>query len=115
MAEKSRFLCILSARGARLHQGRRGLSTSAVSGSPDELWRFALFAVRIPRPADIGPLMPTPLSELLKPVTRMKLDRPPVAVAFLATPPPGLARINRPLPAACSYWKHASEGNAFYT
>jgi uncharacterized protein (DUF169 family) len=54
-------------------------------------------------------------SELLKPVARLRLNRPPVAVAFLAAPPPGLARIDRPLPAGCSYWKHASEGNAFYT
>lgn len=53
--------------------------------------------------------------ELLKPVTRLSLDRPPVAVAFLATPPAGLARIDRPMPAGCSYWKHASEGHAFYT
>ena len=54
-------------------------------------------------------------AELLKPVARLDLDRPPVAVAFLATPPPGLAHIDRPMPAGCSYWKHASEGNAFYT
>jgi uncharacterized protein (DUF169 family) len=53
--------------------------------------------------------------EMLKPVTRLSLDRPPVAVAFLATPPAGLARIDRPMPAGCSYWKHASEGHAFYT
>ena len=54
-------------------------------------------------------------AELLKPVTRLNLARPPVAVAFLAAPPADLARIDRPLPAGCSYWKHASEGHAFYT
>jgi uncharacterized protein (DUF169 family) len=36
-------------------------------------------------------------------------------VAFLASPPPGLERIAHPLPAGCSYWKHASEGHAFFT
>jgi uncharacterized protein (DUF169 family) len=53
--------------------------------------------------------------QFLKTVSRLSLDRPPVAVAFLAAPPAGLGRIGRPLPAGCSYWKHASEGNAFYT
>jgi uncharacterized protein (DUF169 family) len=45
----------------------------------------------------------------------MKLDRAPVAVAFLAAPPAGLPRVDRALPAGCSYWKHASDGHAFYT
>src|SRR6185295_16532831 len=53
--------------------------------------------------------------QLLEPLGRLNLDRPPVAVAFLAAPPEGLGRIDRPLPAGCSYWKHASEGHAFYT
>ena len=53
--------------------------------------------------------------QLLESVTRLNLDRSPVAVAFLADPPAGLGRIDRPLPAGCSYWKHASEGHAFYT
>src|SRR4051794_9573159 len=53
--------------------------------------------------------------ELLKSVARLKLDLPPVAVAFVATPPAGLDHIDRPLPAGCSYWKHASEGHVFYT
>jgi uncharacterized protein (DUF169 family) len=57
-----------------------------------------------------------PLSpDLAKSVSRLNLGRPPVAVAFLAAPPANLGRIDRPLPAGCSYWKHASEGNAFYT
>ena len=53
--------------------------------------------------------------ELLQPITRLTLDRPPVAVAFLAAPPADLRRIDRAMPAGCSYWKHASEGHAFYT
>jgi uncharacterized protein (DUF169 family) len=58
--------------------------------------------------------MPT-APDLLKSVTRLGLDRSPVAVGFLSTPPADLGRIERPLPAGCSYWKEASEGRAFYT
>jgi uncharacterized protein (DUF169 family) len=53
--------------------------------------------------------------QYLEPVNRLKLNRPPVAVAFLAAPPSDLERIDRPMPAGCSYWKHASDGHAFYT
>jgi uncharacterized protein (DUF169 family) len=53
--------------------------------------------------------------ELLKPLAEVRLASAPVAVAFLATPPPGLERIGRPDPASCGYWKQASEGHAFYT
>ena len=52
---------------------------------------------------------------LFKSVSRLNLSRPPVAVAFLATPPAGLPRVDRPPPAGCGYWKHASDGHAFYT
>jgi uncharacterized protein (DUF169 family) len=51
----------------------------------------------------------------LKSLDRLNLNRPPVAVAFLATPPAGLDRIDRAQPAGCGYWKHASDGHAFYT
>jgi len=53
--------------------------------------------------------------ELLAPLARLNLDRPPVAVGFLAAPPPGLDRVENSLPAGCSYWKAASDGRAFYT
>jgi len=53
--------------------------------------------------------------EILDTVARLKLKLPPVAVGFLAAPPADLRRIDRPMPAGCSYWKHASEGHAFYT
>jgi uncharacterized protein (DUF169 family) len=46
---------------------------------------------------------------------RIHLARQPVAIAFLSVPPAGLERIDRPAPAGCAYWKHASEGHAFYT
>ena len=39
----------------------------------------------------------------------------PVAVAFLTAPPAGMERIDRPAAAGCGYWKHASDGHAFYT
>ena len=45
----------------------------------------------------------------------LKLARPPVAIAFLPSPPAGLPRIERPAAAGCGYWKHASDGHAFYT
>src|SRR5688572_20816751 len=48
-------------------------------------------------------------------LSRMQLARQPVAVAFLATPPAGMERIDRPAAAGCGYWKHASDGHAFYT
>jgi uncharacterized protein (DUF169 family) len=48
-------------------------------------------------------------------LSQMQLARPPVAVAFLAAPPAGLDRIDRSAAAGCAYWKHASEGHAFYT
>jgi uncharacterized protein (DUF169 family) len=45
----------------------------------------------------------------------LKLEWRPVAIAFMAAPPPGLPRVDRALPAGCAYWKHASEGRGFYT
>jgi uncharacterized protein (DUF169 family) len=58
--------------------------------------------------------MPIP-SALLASLAPMKFAHQPVAMAFLAHPPAGLPRIDRPLPAGCGYWKHASDGHAFYT
>jgi uncharacterized protein (DUF169 family) len=45
----------------------------------------------------------------------LKLQWRPVAIAFMSTPPAGLPRVDRALPAGCAYWKHASEGHGFYT
>ncbi|HUQ71671.1 MAG TPA: DUF169 domain-containing protein, partial [Planctomycetaceae bacterium] len=55
------------------------------------------------------------LPELLKAISRLNLDRPPVAVGFLAAPPAGLPHVDRPQPAGCGYWKYASDGHGFYT
>ena len=45
----------------------------------------------------------------------LKLEWRPVAIAFMAAPPPGLPRVDRTLPAGCAYWKQASEEGGFYT
>ncbi|HVH27631.1 MAG TPA: DUF169 domain-containing protein [Vicinamibacterales bacterium] len=54
-------------------------------------------------------------ADLLDSLSRLKLERSPVAIGFLDAPPEGLPRIDRPQPAGCGYWKQASEGHAFYT
>jgi uncharacterized protein (DUF169 family) len=46
---------------------------------------------------------------------KMNLVHQPVAVAFSSTPPPGVDHIDRAAAAGCAYWKHASDGHAFYT
>jgi uncharacterized protein (DUF169 family) len=40
---------------------------------------------------------------------------PPVAIAFRATAPPGMRRIESPAAAGCAYWRLAAEGDVFYT
>jgi uncharacterized protein (DUF169 family) len=45
----------------------------------------------------------------------LNLTRQPVAIAFLSSPPDGLSRIDRAAAAGCAYWRHASDGHAFYT
>jgi uncharacterized protein (DUF169 family) len=56
----------------------------------------------------------TPAADL-QPLSRLGLTRDPVAIGFLPSPPPGLDRVSRPAPASCTYWRAASEGQAFYT
>ncbi len=53
--------------------------------------------------------------ELLRPLTRLNLEKLPVAIAFLDAPPAGLRRVDRARAAGCGYWKQASDGEAFYT
>jgi uncharacterized protein (DUF169 family) len=52
---------------------------------------------------------------LAGPWAGLNLAHFPVAIAFLDEAPAGLPRVDRALPAGCAYWKHASEGHAFYT
>jgi uncharacterized protein (DUF169 family) len=51
----------------------------------------------------------TRLTELLD------LSLPPIAIAFLPAPPPGLPRVSKPGAASCAYWRRAADGEAFYT
>src|SRR4051794_40238578 len=43
------------------------------------------------------------------------LGKSPVALAFQASPPAGMSRIELSAPSGCTYWKLASEGRTFYT
>jgi uncharacterized protein (DUF169 family) len=43
------------------------------------------------------------------------LERRPVAVAFLKTPPAGVAKFEGTMPSGCSFWRLAAEGRTFYT
>ena len=44
------------------------------------------------------------------------LMAPPIAVAFLQSPPAGISPYTGPpLPAGCAFWAQAQEGNSFYT
>src|SRR5690349_21982728 len=45
----------------------------------------------------------------------LDLALPPVAIAFQASPPSNMARIDAPAPAGCGYWRLAAEGKIFYT
>ena len=54
-------------------------------------------------------------SHALRALDSLKLARQPFAIGFLAGPPADLARIERAAAAGCAYWKHASDGHAFYT
>jgi uncharacterized protein (DUF169 family) len=52
---------------------------------------------------------------LMKTIDQVQFSHSPIAVAFLDAPPAGLPRVDRKLAAGCGYWKHASDGHAFYT
>lgn len=45
----------------------------------------------------------------------LQLTVPPVAVAFVETPPPGVPRVEAPEPAGCGYWRRAARGEVFFT
>ena len=48
-------------------------------------------------------------------LSKLDLANAPVAITFVANPPEGVSRIDRALPASCSYWTEASNGRSFYT
>ncbi len=43
------------------------------------------------------------------------LRSPPIGLAFRASPPAGVPRVDAAGPSSCTYWKHAAEGRTFYT
>jgi uncharacterized protein (DUF169 family) len=45
----------------------------------------------------------------------LSLKTPPVALSFLASPPPNVPRVASAGPSGCTYWKRAAEGETFYT
>jgi uncharacterized protein (DUF169 family) len=48
-------------------------------------------------------------------VSTMRLDRPPVAIAFRDAAPDGISRLAGAQPSSCSFWRLAAEGQTFYT
>jgi uncharacterized protein (DUF169 family) len=43
------------------------------------------------------------------------IERRPVAIAFLDSPPEGVEKFTGSVPSSCSFWKLAAEGRTFYT
>jgi uncharacterized protein (DUF169 family) len=58
--------------------------------------------------------MPLPL-DLNSRLTSLGFTKAPVAIAFLASPPPGVEHVGLSEPAGCGYWRLAAEGRTFYT
>ena len=53
--------------------------------------------------------MNTSLGELLQ------LESPPLAIAFVDAPPPGVPHVSAVEPASCGYWRRAAAGEVFFT
>ncbi len=45
----------------------------------------------------------------------LRLRTPPIAIAFVDSPPPGVARVDSSEPASCGYWRRAAAGEVFFT
>jgi uncharacterized protein (DUF169 family) len=45
----------------------------------------------------------------------LQLQTPPIAIAFVDSPPEGVPRVASPDPAGCGYWRRAAAGEVFYT
>ncbi len=45
----------------------------------------------------------------------LRLERRPVAVTFLETPPSGVSKFAGTVPSGCTFWRLAAEGRTFYT
>ena len=48
-------------------------------------------------------------------ISQLRLDRRPIAVAFLEQEPEGVEKFSGSVPSGCSFWRLAAEGRAFYT
>lgn len=53
--------------------------------------------------------MKTSLADLLR------LDSPPIAIAFVDQAPPGVPHVSAVEPASCGYWRRAAAGEVFFT
>ena len=53
--------------------------------------------------------MDTSLADLLR------LDSPPIAIAFVDEAPPGVPHVSAVEPASCGYWRRAAAGEVFFT
>jgi uncharacterized protein (DUF169 family) len=47
--------------------------------------------------------------------TLLNLSSPPIAIAFVESPPEGVRHVGDSEPASCGYWRRAGEGEVFYT
>jgi uncharacterized protein (DUF169 family) len=56
--------------------------------------------------------MPMPLTSL---TDLLHLTSPPIAISFVAEPPPGVPHVAATEPAGCGYWRRAAAGEVFYT
>lgn len=45
----------------------------------------------------------------------LRLATPPVAIAFVDSPPPGIPHVAAVEPAGCGYWRRAAAGEVFFT
>src|SRR5271156_1275134 len=62
-----------------------------------------------------GEMLMEPPSAAARLKSLLALESRPVAVAFSAAPPAGLARGESPAASGCTYWKLAADGRSFYT
>jgi len=45
----------------------------------------------------------------------LRLDSPPIAIAFVDEAPPGVPHVSAVEPASCGYWRRAAAGEVFFT
>ena len=55
------------------------------------------------------------MSEAARLADLLQLERPPVAISFQQSAPPGVSRVANVAASGCTYWKLAADGQSFYT